>query len=72
MCSHGYKFAMKTTFPLSHAFEVFTIGYSENKSIAQYFLLVNEAQVAVLVPRPPADLKQLTESSGEFVSLMQV
>ena len=29
------------------------IGYSENKSIAQYLLLVNEARAAVLVPRPP-------------------
>ena len=34
------------------------IGYSENKSTAQYLLLVNEAQAAVLVPRPPADSKQ--------------
>ena len=33
------------------------IGYSENKSIAQYFPLVNEAQAAVLVLRPPADSK---------------
>ena len=41
-----------------------------NKSIAQYLLLVNEAQAAVLVPQAPADSKQQqTRSSGEFVFL---
>ena len=35
----------------------------------QYFLLINEAQAAALVPRPPADSKQQqTGSSGELVS----
>ena len=44
------------------------IGHSEDKSIAQHLLLVNEAEAAVLVLRPPADSKQQqTGSSGEFV-----
>ena len=33
-------------------------GYSENESIAEYLLLVNEAQTAVLIPQPPADSNQ--------------
>ena len=43
-------------------------GCSENKSIAQYLLLVNEAEAAVLVLPPPAHSEQQqTGSSGEFV-----
>ena len=39
-----------------------------DKSIAQYLLRINEAQAAVLLPRPPADSQQQqTLSSGEFV-----
>ena len=37
---------------------VLVIAYSENKSIVQYLLLVNEVQAADLVSRPPADSKQ--------------
>ena len=48
---------------------IHVIGYSENKNIPQYLLLVIEGQTTVLVPRPPVESKQQqTGSSGEFLS----
>ena len=41
-----------------------SIGCSENKSVVQYLLLVNEAQAAVVVPRPPADLQDLKTTTN--------
>ena len=52
----GFVFWVRYAFWMSNtALDGLLIGYSENRSIEQYLLLVIEARVAVQLLQPPAD-----------------